>query len=32
MDSSRYAWRAANDASALLQDIDLPDSAFRSIV
>ena len=31
-DSSRYAWRAANDASVLLQNSDLPDNAFKSIV
>lgn len=31
-DSSRYAWRSANDASVLIQNADLPDGAFKSIV
>lgn len=31
-DSGRYAWRAGRDASVLVDNADLPDNAFRSIV
>lgn len=31
-DSGRYAWRAGRDASVLIDNADLSDSAFRSIV
>ena len=30
-DSSRYAWRAANDASLLLENSDLPNNGFKII-